>query len=278
MELMKTEKVAMTPQNFEEAQTFAVMVAKTEFAPSGYRGKPEACLLAMVAGDEVGLKPMQSLQNIAVINGHPSIYGDAALALVKNSPDYEYLRETFDEGTATAKCVAKRRGEEEVVRTFSWEDATRAELAQKKGPWTQYPKRMMQMRARSWAIRDCWPHVLKGLYVAEEAADIPGERNVTPEKEASEPSGNGIPANKPAEGQSTQRSYLEKLLAEAQADGLVAEDEAKEVLTRYDRTKTPTLKEKYIGKLESRLVELQSKQPQEEETPEDPAQEDLELF
>jgi hypothetical protein len=277
MELMKTEKAAMTPQNFQDAQKFAAMVANTEFAPSGYRGKPEACLLAMVAGDEVGLKPMQSLQNIAVINGHPSIYGDAALALVKNSPDYEYLKETFDESTTTAKCVAKRKGEEEVVRTFSWEDATRADLATKKGPWTQYPKRMMQMRARSWAIRDCWPHVLKGLYVAEEAQDIPVERNVTPKKEESAPSENGIPAEKPAESGTTQRNYLMKLLNDAQRDGLVAEDEAKEVLTRYDRTKTPALKDKYLQKLEGRLEEL-GKQPQEEAQPEKKPEEELELF
>ena len=34
----------------------------------------------------IGLAPIQALQNIAVINGKPSIYGDALLALVRKDP------------------------------------------------------------------------------------------------------------------------------------------------------------------------------------------------
>ncbi len=38
---------------------------------------------------------------------------------------------------------------------------------------TQYPKRMLQLRARGFALRDAFPDVLKGLVTAEEAQDYP---------------------------------------------------------------------------------------------------------
>lgn len=41
----------------------------------------------------------------------------------------------------------------------------------KSGPWQQYPKRMLQMRARGFALRDKFADVLGGLISAEEARD-----------------------------------------------------------------------------------------------------------
>jgi hypothetical protein len=56
---------------------------------------------------------------------------------------------------------------------FTVADAKKAGLWGKTGPWTQYPKRMLQMRARGFALRDAFPDVLKGLVTAEEAQDYP---------------------------------------------------------------------------------------------------------
>jgi hypothetical protein len=170
-----------------EAMSFAGMVAKSDFAPKDFKGKPESCLLAIQHGSEVGLSPMQSLQSIAVINGRPTIWGDAALALVIGSPVCEYVRETVDgEGEAmVATCEAKRRGYEKpsFVR-FSVADAKKAGLWGKDGPWTQYSRRMLQMRARGFALRDAFPDVLKGLVTAEEAQDYPqGEPAKEPARE-----------------------------------------------------------------------------------------------
>jgi hypothetical protein len=126
---------------------------------------------------------MQALQNIAVINGKPSVYGDAAMALVQASPVCEDIEEYFDgEGTPNpvAVCVAKRKGRKPVVAKFSVEDAKRAGLWGKQGPWQAYPKRMMQMRARGFALRDAFPDVLKGLITAEEAQDDPTEERSAP--------------------------------------------------------------------------------------------------
>ena len=163
-------------QSFDDAFRFATMVAKSDFAPKDFRGKPESCLLAIQHGSEVGLSPMQSLQSIAVINGRPTIWGDAALALVQSSPVCEYVRE-FVEGDGDAMvavCEAKRRGyPAPTVSRFSMADAKRAGLLGKAGPWAQYPARMLALRARGFALRNAFADALRGLITAEEAQDYP---------------------------------------------------------------------------------------------------------
>ena len=159
-----------------EAMSFANMVAKSAFAPKDFQGKPESCLLAIQHGGEIGLTPMQSLQSIAVINGRPCVWGDAALALVQSSPVCEYVREYIEgDGDAmTAVCEAKRRGyPAPTVSRFSMADAKRAGLAGKSGPWSQYPGRMLALRARGFALRNAFADALRGLITAEEAQDYP---------------------------------------------------------------------------------------------------------
>jgi hypothetical protein len=68
--------------SFDDAFRFATMVAKSDFAPKDFKGKPESCLLAIQHGSEIGLSPMQSLQNIACINGRPAIWGEDRKSVV----------------------------------------------------------------------------------------------------------------------------------------------------------------------------------------------------
>jgi len=161
----------LSPQTFEQALTFSDILADSDLVPKDFKGKPGNCLIAMQWGAELGLKPLQALQNIAIINGRPALWGDAVIALVRNSALCEYVTESDDGGTAV--CRVKRRGESEEVRTFSMDDAKVANLLGKAGPWTQYPKRMRQMRARAFALRDVFPDVLRGMAIAEEVMDIP---------------------------------------------------------------------------------------------------------
>lgn len=147
------------------------MLAASDLVPKDFKGKPENCLIAVQWGSELGLKAMQALQNIAVINGRASLWGDAVLGLVRASPVCEYVTESDDGETAT--CRAKRKGQPEEVRTFSMKDAELAGLKGKPGPWTQYTKRMRQMRARAFALRDLFTDVLRGMPIAEELMDMP---------------------------------------------------------------------------------------------------------
>jgi hypothetical protein len=161
-------------QSFDDAFRFAKMVSQSDFAPKDFKGKAESCLLAIQHGSEVGLSPMQSLQSIAVINGRPTIWGDAALALVQSSSQCLYVREyTEGEGDSlTAVCEVQRRGyPQPTVAKFSVADAKKAGLWGKTGPWSQYPSRMLGLRARGFALRNAFADALRGLVTAEEAQD-----------------------------------------------------------------------------------------------------------
>lgn len=170
--------LAIVPQTFEECYRMARLLAASGMVPDAYQDKPEACCVAIMQGLELGLSPIAAVNSIAVINGRPSVWGDGALAVVRASGLLEHIKETDNGEIAT--CEVKRKDEPvPLTRTFSMIDAKRAGLTNKKGPWQDYPGRMRQMRARSWALRDGFADVLKGLHIVEEASDIP-MRDITP--------------------------------------------------------------------------------------------------
>jgi hypothetical protein len=165
------ETFSLAPKTLEEAMKYSEMLAKSTIIPRNYQGKPGDILVAVQMGMELGLKPIQSLQNIAVINGKPCIYGDVIMSLTRIHPEFEDIKEYFDEKLQAAVCEVKRRNQTVHKTIFSIDDAKKAGLWGKPGPWVQYPKRMLQMRARSFALRDTFPDALLGLILAEEAMD-----------------------------------------------------------------------------------------------------------
>ncbi|HXI42809.1 MAG TPA: hypothetical protein VNH83_22695, partial [Bryobacteraceae bacterium] len=139
--------MAIVPQNIEQVWRLSELMSKSGLAPKDL-DTPEKCAVAILHGLEVGLSPMQAVQKIAVINGRPTIWGDAALGLVKSSGLCETIREMLSgEGDRMmAQCFVKRRGDkDDVIRSFSVDDAKQAKLWGKPGPWQQYTKRMLQM-------------------------------------------------------------------------------------------------------------------------------------
>lgn len=153
------------------------MVLNSGLAPPGFDDINKICV-ALQYGKELGMSPMMSLQNLYVVNNRPTIFGDAGVALVRASGLLEWMDETYEGEPGTdeyaAVCRLRRKGEGDVtiVGSFSIGDAKRAKLWGKTGPWTSYPRRMLMWRARSYAFRDGFADVLKGLTFTEEARDI----------------------------------------------------------------------------------------------------------
>jgi hypothetical protein len=143
-----------------EMMQMSEMLAKSSMVPTAYRGKPQDVLVCLMWGQEVGLGAIQALNGISVINGKPALWGDAALALVRGHPACAGIREWSE-------------GEGEKMVAFC-----EAGLWGKPGPWQQYGPRMLQMRARGFAIRDVFPDALRGVITAEEAQDYPAPRDV----------------------------------------------------------------------------------------------------
>ena len=170
-DIMVREKqsFSLSPTSLNEAMKFSEILAKSDLVPKDFRNKPGNVLVAVQMGAELGLGPMQAIQNISVINGRPCVWGDSMLAIARSHREFEDIIEEFDGETAT--CIVKRKGQSPTVRDFSFADAKKAGLLGKQGPWQQYPKRMLAARARAFALRDSFADALRGLNSAEEVRD-----------------------------------------------------------------------------------------------------------
>jgi hypothetical protein len=172
--------------NLDEAWRFCQYMAASGMMPKGI-DTAQKILFALELGFEVGLPPLAAVQSIAVINGRASLYGDVMLGLVLASGkfDEEAFQETViddEQGMPIkATCIVRRLPKgKPVTASFSMAEAKLAGLSTKDGPWKNYPRRMLQMRARGFALRDAFPDVLKGIISREEAQDLPPEKNITP--------------------------------------------------------------------------------------------------
>ena len=171
VQVRATDQGALIGTTLDEQYRLAKAYHASGMLPNHY-DSPEKILTGMQYAFELGLKPMTGMRQICVINGTPAIWGELPLALVKKSGLYEYIKETWikdDKGEIIgAQCETKRKNEPEpIIRSFTVADAKKARLWGKSGPWSLYPTRMLQMRARSWALKDAYPDVLSGISIAE---------------------------------------------------------------------------------------------------------------
>ena len=188
-ELISTEdnRFYLSSSNFEHYYRIANMMSKSSMVPKHYIDKPQDILLAMEYGRSLHLGPLQAVQNIAVINSKPCLYGDAILAVCSGHPDFEDISEEpiiDDKGNIVGYvCTVKRKGRSAVIQSFTKTQANLAGLWDKQGPWKAYPERMLQMRARSFALRDSFADALGGVRVVEEVRDYHEIKDITPKKE-----------------------------------------------------------------------------------------------
>lgn len=251
---------AFVPQDFEQAYRLATALANGggDMIPRHFQGNPGATFAAMAKGAELGMTPLAALSTIAVVNGRASLWGDALPALVLKA-GHMLDEEVVGEGDDMVATAIVTRGDtgQKIKRTFSMKDAERAGLAKKQGPWQQYTKRMLQMRARGFAVRDGCADAMLGLSVAEEMRDVAdsrGMRNVTPE--ASE--GNAILASLPdAEPEPEPQGQEDSAPAETATQSEVIDppaDETPETTGDPERnTPDPEQFEKLAGMIEKEL-------------------------
>lgn len=206
--LTSARESLLSPNNFEHYYRIANMMSKSEMVPKPYKDKPQDILIAMEMGASLGMGPLQAAQNIAVINGKPCLYGDGLLAVCSGRPDFENIIEkpiVDDKGKVIGfSCTITRRNREPVTHTFTIEQATVAGLWGKQGPWKQYPERMLQMRARAFALRDSFADALNGVQAAEEIQDYE-MKDITPNKPGASNILSDIVANKSAPALATPK-------------------------------------------------------------------------
>lgn len=154
----------------------AQKIANTPFVPTAFRGKPESVYAAVLYGEELGLGPMQSLTQIHVIEGKPSLAPEGMRGLVLKAGH------RIDVKTASNDKVVLygRRADSGSEATVEWtmKDAQLAGLAGR-GAWKTYPRAMLMARATSELCRMLFADIIAGLsYTPEEVMSISGQEYV----------------------------------------------------------------------------------------------------
>ncbi len=173
------------------AYQIALSVANTPFVPNSYKQTgnrnnrrylepPEIAknvTAAWLAGDEIGLKPMQALQAIDIIEGRPALNALAMRALVQAAGHEVWVSEQIL-GTGSQRMQisvtvrGRRSGSDHVAEsTWSLDRARQAGLLDKDN-WQNHPLQMCIARGTSDVCRQVAADVLMGLaYSAEELND-----------------------------------------------------------------------------------------------------------
>jgi hypothetical protein len=154
----------------EEAKVIsnlAVSISKTSFAGQ-LRGQPEEVTAVILAGHELGLKPMASLKAMDIIQGTPALRAHAMRGLVMSHGHKVRLVESTPE-----KCVyTGRRADEgeDAWQTVTWTLARAGQLGLlEKKEWKKQPQTMLVARATGEICRLIASDVLHGVpYAAEE--------------------------------------------------------------------------------------------------------------
>lgn len=246
----QTEEMGIiAPEAMKAARDYADTILKSGFVPDHYKKMGDkagdAVIIALQYGSQVGFRGITALQNISVINGMPSLKGDACSALIQGSGEVEAWEERY-EGEPYADnfrhvIVCKRRGRAETKYEFSVADAKRAKLwiteedvkkdyKKQYKPWYTYPKRMLRYRNLGFLSRDVFPDLMQGFVIDAEAQDMP--IHAQPEVEVQDASGNPVSIKKKAGSSATDSvsEGLDKKASKKEPDVDVEEVEEVEVV------------------------------------------------
>ena len=148
------------------AYDMAQKLAVTSFVPTTLRGKPGDIAAAILAGSELGMKPMATLKSIDVIQGTPALRAHAMRAIVQRQGHEIELVESTPE-----RCVMRgRRKGAENWQTVEWTIQRAAQMKlTEKGEWKKQPQNMLVARATGELCRLIASDALHGMaYVSEE--------------------------------------------------------------------------------------------------------------
>jgi hypothetical protein len=168
---------ATNMEYIESLKAYADVLFRGGLAPKGV-SRPEGVAAIIEVGRDVGLSDTQALANVMIVGGRASIWGDAGMALIRNSGLLEDIEETYegdpDSDEFAAVCKITRKGANRPrTERYSVADAKLAKLWGKAGPWQTSPRRQLMWRAKGFATRDEFQDVLCGLIFREEADDYP---------------------------------------------------------------------------------------------------------
>ncbi|MDR3111796.1 MAG: hypothetical protein LBU55_01310 [Elusimicrobiota bacterium] len=129
---------------------------------------PAQALLKIMAGREIGLMPMQSMNSIYIFHGKLGFEVKIFLSKLKKSNKYNYKVVVSDSKICTLKFFENERELGEV--SYSWDNVV-LEGNFRKESYQKYPKTMIFYRCFSLGLKMYAPDILDSRDVAEELKD-----------------------------------------------------------------------------------------------------------
>lgn len=172
---MTSAITTLEPQSIDDAMS----LARAAYASKLYNvASPEAALMILLTGRDLGLTASQSLRAVYVVSGKPVVSSDAMVAAIRRSGLCASWRVVE---TTVERCTIEttRRGEDQPEReTFDLSDARRAGL-DRKDVWRAYPRDMLRHRCAAALARRVYPDVILGCYAPGELDEPPVPAVVT---------------------------------------------------------------------------------------------------
>lgn len=205
-----TSELVLWVYEARQARMIAQSLAKTSFVPLSLRGKPDDITAAILAGSELGMKPMATLRSIDVIQGTPALRAHAMRALLQSHGHKILLVESGPD-----KCVMRgqRKGDDE-WQEVTWTTKRADELGLLgKAEWKKQRQTMLVARATGEICRLTASDVLHAMpYNAEELRDSEEVAEVPARVTAAEILGSIAPARtEPAAIEATPVETAEEL-------------------------------------------------------------------
>lgn len=170
---MTTGKALAMPMTFEETKGLAAaFVASGMFSDTKQLNQ---AIVKIVAGQELGLPAVYSMQNINLIRNRLTTSANTLAMLVKRSGKYNYhVKEHTD---VACTIIFSERYDDKWLEVgtskFTIDDARRADLVKPDSGWIKYPRAMLFSRAISQGARIYCPDAIGGVYTDEEIRSIP---------------------------------------------------------------------------------------------------------
>ena len=173
------DNIYASTQAFNELFKIGSVMSKTQLVPDNYRNKPEDCTIAIDIANRNGMSPLSVMQNLYVVKGKPTWSGQACIAMLRASKEYEHVKPVMvgerntDGWGCYFKAIDKSDGEVAKGTLVTIQMAKDEGWYSKPGSkWPTMPEQMLQYRAAALFARIYMPNALMGFSVEGEAEDI----------------------------------------------------------------------------------------------------------
>lgn len=178
--------LAFYPTNTDEMWRYAAMLANSDLLPRALKDKQTGrgivanIHLVLMKGHDLGLKPMQSLGQINVIEGKAEVGALLMVALIRKSGACESWRLVHSDDRS-AVYSTKRAGDSEPTEfEYTIEEADqmglldkgKSDWAKENNQWKKQPRTMLRRRCQSMLAREVYPDVVNGMYDHDEISEM----------------------------------------------------------------------------------------------------------